>query len=554
MAGFDRATRETTWKNPYATAVAAAQSTQAAAPVVAQQQPGASVAAPASAASAAGSSFPPHRSWGTSQPVGNETVRDLALEAHRSRVAEEIQRDAELSAVESLQQPISQHQALMAERRHARKVGELEAEIARLREETGRESTAAVPSDEDPTAELARTKAEVIRLQEHLKTQAELIDNLKQAQQQQVGSLQKSRESAYAEIARLKGVPPRATANAQSEQERAATKIQAVQRGKAVRRAQRAQRAQPQGAAPAVELESAGADAGTESGADEDDALSELEQAVDTLFEAWDANGDGNIDKEELRAFLADLFGDDAASQEDVDDFMGQLDSDNDAQISRQEISAFLRRQYDRDGTSSGEAIDVDSLMVAGLTELDAEPVSGMADAGTESGADEDDALSELEQAVDTLFEAWDANGDGNIDKEELRAFLADLFGDDAASQEDVDDFMGQLDSDNDAQISRQEISAFLRRQYDRDGTSSGEAIDVDSLMVAGLTELDVEPAPEPVAEPVAEPEPEPEANAKAEVEAAPEVEAELEVEVEAEAEAEVEVEPEPEPEPEPEQ
>ena len=57
---------------------------------------------------------------------------------------------------------------------------------------------------------------------------------------------------------------------------------------------------------------------------------------------------------------------------------------------------------------------------------------------------------------------------------------------------------MGKLDSDNDAQISRQEISAFLRRQYDRNGTGSGEAIDVDSLMVAGLTELDAEPEPEP--------------------------------------------------------
>jgi hypothetical protein len=296
----------------------------------------------------------------------------------------------------------------MAERRHARKVAELEAEIATLRERSLQIPMAKV-DNEDPKTELARTRAEVRRLQEHLKTQADLIDHLKQAQQQQVGSLQASREAAHAEIARLKGVKYHPPADDQDlEQERAAVKIQAIQRGKAERRALHDQQLEQETAAIKIQAIQRGkaerralqqrktkSSTTADSAPDlssrtysemqaevdrepelepEDEALNELEIAVDALFETWDVNGDGSIDKDELQAFLIDLFGDDAATQRELEEFMGKLDEDKDAQISRAEISAFLKRQYEKSGAAAGGSIDVDSLMVAGLTEVDREP------------------------------------------------------------------------------------------------------------------------------------------------------------------------------------
>ena len=246
------------------------------------------------------------------------------MEEHRIRLSTELRRNAELSALESLQQPISQHQLLMAERRHARKVAELEAELAAVR---GRSSGTVVEESgtTDPNTELARARAEVRRLQEHLKTQAEVIEHLKQAQQKQVDSLQASCEAAHAELAKLKGA-----------------KFQ-----------------------PGVEDQHLNTTSTTDG-----DALAELELAVDALFESWDGNGDGSIDRDELQAFLVDLFGDDAATQHELEDFMGKLDQDKDAQISRTEISEFLKRQYKKTGARADGSIDVDNLMVSGLTEL----------------------------------------------------------------------------------------------------------------------------------------------------------------------------------------
>ena len=252
------------------------------------------------------------------------------MEEHRIRLPTELRRNAELSALDALQQPISQHQLLMAERRHARKVAELEAELAALREH----SSATIVGElnrKDPNTELARARAEVRRLQEHLKTQAEVIEHLKQAQQQEVESLRASCEAAYAEISRLKGAktPPGVEDHHQ-----------------------RKMNSKPDGG-----------------------ALDELELAVDALFESWDANGDGSIDKDELQAFLIDLFGDDAATQNELDDFMDKLDQNKDSQISRKEVSAFLKLQYEKTGArADGSSIDVDNLMVAGLTELNPGP------------------------------------------------------------------------------------------------------------------------------------------------------------------------------------
>ena len=254
------------------------------------------------------------------------------MEEHRIRLPTELRRNAELSALDALQQPISQHQLLMAERRHARKVAELEAELAALREH----SSATIVGElnrKDPNTELARARAEVRRLQEHLKTQAEVIEHLKQAQQQEVESLRASCEAAYAEISRLKGAktPPGVEDHHQRKMN---------------------SKPLPDGG-----------------------ALDELELAVDALFESWDANGDGSIDEDELQAFLIDLFGDDAATQNELDDFMDKLDQNKDSQISRKEVSAFLKLQYEKTGArADGSSIDVDNLMVAGLTELNPGP------------------------------------------------------------------------------------------------------------------------------------------------------------------------------------
>jgi hypothetical protein len=123
-------------------------------------------------------------------------------------------------------------------------------------------------------------------------------------------------------------------------------------------------------------------------------------------------------------------------------------------------------------------------------------------------------AIEQLDEAVDALFASWDADGDGSIDKEELGAFLNDLFGDGEIDSADLDGFMGQLDGNHDLSLSRKEISVFLRKQYLADSGNKGKPVDMDNLTVEGLTEATTtvsEPEPELEPEPEREPEPEPE-------------------------------------------
>ena len=186
-------------------------------------------------------------------------------------------------------------------------------------------------------------------------------------------------------------------------------------------------------------------------------------------FEEVDANGDGEISREEARAFFGD--------EPDFDAQYDNVDTDNNGSVDPQEFAD--ANEEDRDGEhdwycqicdmhfDSGEAMD-DHAEQMGHTnadldcdpnhdypQMDPGPDGGCADYADCNGNglfDVGEPCYEGHDQGGPPFEEVDANGDGSISREEARAFFGD--------EPDFDAQFDEADLNNDGSVNMDEWHA----------------------------------------------------------------------------------------------
>jgi len=186
-------------------------------------------------------------------------------------------------------------------------------------------------------------------------------------------------------------------------------------------------------------------------------------------FEEVDANGDGEISREEARAFFGD--------EPDFDAQYDNVDTDNNGSVDPQEFAD--ANEEDRDGEhdwycqicdmhfDSGEAMD-DHADQMGHTnadfdcdpnhdypQMDPGPDGGCADYADCNGNglfDVGEPCYEGHDQGGPSFEEVDSNGDGSISREEARAFFGD--------EPDFDAEYDNVDSDNSGSVNMDEWHA----------------------------------------------------------------------------------------------
>ncbi len=133
------------------------------------------------------------------------------------------------------------------------------------------------------------------------------------------------------------------------------------------------------------------------------------------VFDKADANGDGEVTQEELEAVIGKKGG----------DLFAQIDTDGDGTISRAEDEAF-RQGMEKEIGHGGPSL------------------SGLS--GTQPPRPEE------------VFDAADVNGDGAVTQEELEAVIGEKGG----------DLFAQIDTDSDGSISRTEDEVFRRQMTEK--------------------------------------------------------------------------------------
>eukprot|EP01043_Picozoa_sp_COSAG02_P010345 COSAG02_NODE_362_length_23815_cov_27.096981_8_plen_1022_part_00 len=119
----------------------------------------------------------------------------------------------------------------------------------------------------------------------------------------------------------------------------------------------------------------------------------------------------------------------------------------------------------------------------------------------------------ELQSVVGTILDTYDKDGSKSLDKNELREYIGDLFGDDYEPEgDDIDMFMQKMDLDGDGRASKAEIMKFLKRvhtakddklrDYSLTTETATEAMKDELIAILNGEALVPEPEPEPDPEP----------------------------------------------------
>lgn len=155
------------------------------------------------------------------------------------------------------------------------------------------------------------------------------------------------------------------------------------------------------------------------------------------MFKKADANGDGGVDKTELKGMLSDISKITGQSVGgNTDDIFAKMDVDSDGKLSSDELGKGM-----------------ESLMP---------PPSTVDFAKTMGGQNGSSASSGGGSPIDDLFSKVDGNGDGSLDKSELKALAAKIKSDTGT---DVSEKLDKLADDNGGKVSKDQFQAALEKE-----------------------------------------------------------------------------------------
>ena len=204
------------------------------------------------------------------------------------------------------------------------------------------------------------------------------------------------------------------------------------------------------------------------------DALARSSERVCDLFRKWDEDRSGTIDRTEWTRAVRALGFD--VSEADAGKVFDTIDVDKSGQIEYTELNATLRKgggsEFTKANLKRAELMNSKKLAGAFVARVTALPP--MVKLTTESGVSVPEQLKAIlneplrSVKVLDLFRDWDADGDGVIDRKELRQAVAALGYD--ASIADLDILFDELDADGDGTLQYAEFKKALRncskRQY----------------------------------------------------------------------------------------
>jgi len=167
-------------------------------------------------------------------------------------------------------------------------------------------------------------------------------------------------------------------------------------------------------AAPATRLHAAGYDD------DDDNPIATIRRNAEATFAVIDVDGSGTLSREELTKHLSVS----GYNDETITKIFNKMDVNNDDEISRSEFQ-------------SGMVL---------LSALQSAPGLGNYNA---------EFVSEICEDADQVFQSCDADGNGEIDRRELRSHVGRSFAD--YSEVAIDNIFRQIDADGDGTITQEE-------------------------------------------------------------------------------------------------
>ena len=215
------------------------------------------------------------------------------------------------------------------------------------------------------------------------------------------------------------------------------------------------------------------------------DALARSSARVVDLFKAWDEDKSGTVDKKEFFKAVRSLGFD--VDKKDCDAVFESLDDDKSGSLEYKELNEMLRKGVGSEGTKANlkrmAGKQRDTGRNAKLTaknqnanysaaRVSALPPMVKLDASSELSIQEQlfNILNEHQVKLIDLFREWDDDGNGAIDKKELRQAVAALGYE--APRKEIDKFFSMIDEDDSGFIEFGEMKEALKERNAKQATS----------------------------------------------------------------------------------
>lgn len=166
---------------------------------------------------------------------------------------------------------------------------------------------------------------------------------------------------------------------------------------------------------------------------------------IDTIWDNFDEDGSGDLDKEETRVFVDQLLQDlkgEKITDQGFEEVFEKFDEDKSGTVEKDEMVEFIKHFINLDNGSEDESF-------------------------SESSGDgiEDQAIMEM---IDTIWDQYDEDGSGDLDKDETRRFveetLNNLGGEDQVlTDEEFERRFELFDKDGSGSIEKDEFVEFIR-------------------------------------------------------------------------------------------
>ena len=216
------------------------------------------------------------------------------------------------------------------------------------------------------------------------------------------------------------------------------------------------------------------------------DALARSSQRVVDLFRAWDEDRSGTIDKKEFFKAIVTLGFD--VEEKDANLVFDALDADKSGELDYKELNIMLRKgagseltkknlsrakKIDRSRTAKLTAKSVNLNYVGAHSAALPSMVRLTNREGVPIPQQLKEILSQHSVRLIDLFREWDDDGNGAIDKKEMRAAVAALGYESPKSA--VDAFFDELDDDGNGMIEFHELKAALSEKGLRESKRKAE-------------------------------------------------------------------------------